>query len=86
MKKILVIMATGLLFSACGGMEKIYDKQNYESLSNEKGTVQFYSGGKLVKEYKNATIIYSSSDTQAMFIETNEGRKKYLQGDIIIDL
>ena len=86
MKNLIYLIIITFIITSCGAAEKIYGRQNYEFLTNEKGNVFFYSGGKMIKEYKQATILYSSADTQAMFITTREGRIIYLQGDIIIDL
>ena len=82
----LLLFISMIFLIGCGTMEQAYDKQNYESLTNETGTVHVYSGGIEIATYENATVIYSSSDTQAMWIETKDGNTKYLQGDCIIDL
>lgn len=71
--------------SSCGSLEKAYDSENYESLTNETGDIYVLSGGKVMYEYKNAKIIYSSSDTQAMWIKCNKN-EYYLQGDLVIKL
>lgn len=86
MKKLLIIIAAAVFFTSCGQFERLYDMSNYESLTNEKGNIAFYSGGKLIKSYNNATVIYSDADSSAMFIETSEGKEVFLQGDVIIEL
>lgn len=83
---VLAFLLVSTMISGCGVGEAIYDESNYESLTNEKGDIQVISGGKIIFEYKNATILYSSSDTQAMLIKTSDGKKKYLQGDVVVDL
>ena len=83
--KLLMVLFILTITSSCGLLESFYDGANYESLTNETGTVYFYSGGKLVNTYPGATVIYSSSDTQAMWIEWND-KDYYLQGDVIIDI
>lgn len=70
----------------CGKVEKIYDNYNYESITNEKGELSVISGGKIVAMYPNCKIIYSDSNTNALFIETNDGEEVYIQGDIIFEL
>jgi hypothetical protein len=74
-----------VLFVGCGALEKTYDEANYESLTNERGDVYVLSGGQVVFTYENAEILYSSSDTQAMWIVC-DGTKYYLQGDCVVKL
>jgi len=83
--KFFAVIIVLLSVCACGSMEKMYDDENYESLTNEVGTIQVISGGVITHTFKNAKIIYSSSDTQAMWIICNN-KKYYLQGDCIIEL
>lgn len=82
---ILVLLLIAATAAGCGDLEKAYDSANYESLSNEYGDIEVYSGGRMIKNYVNVKILYSSSDTQALFIE--QGNKKiYIQGDCIINI
>ena len=85
MKKLLFLLSVTLILSSCGFVENFYDGANYESLTNEVGDVYVLSGGKVMFTYKNAKILYSSSDTQAMWI-LYKGQKYYLQGDCVIEL
>ena len=82
---ILVLLFVTLFLFSCGKAEKLYDESNYESLTNETGKVEVFSGGKIIRTYENAKILYSSSDTQAMWIDVS-GKEIYLQGDCIITL
>lgn len=70
----------------CGPCERAYDKVNYESLTGERGTVRVVSGGQIVETYENATIVYSDSDSQTLWIETAGGNKIYISGDVIVEL
>lgn len=83
---IVVFAITSLSFMSCGDAELMYDNANYESMTNETGTITFYSGGIAVKTYRNAKIIYSATDSQALFICTSDGKKVYLQGDVVVDI
>jgi len=83
---IAILAITSLSFMSCGTGERMYDKANYESMTNEIGTITFYSGGIAVKTYPNAKIVYSATDSQALFIRTSDGKKVYLQGDVIVDI
>jgi hypothetical protein len=83
---ILIIILTLFMFSGCGMMEAVYDGANYESLTNEKGTVEIISGGKILYSYENAEIKYSSSDTDAIWFVTKEGHEKYAQPGVLIHL
>ena len=85
MKKLLMVLVLALTLVGCGTGEKIYDQQNYESLSNECGTLELYSGGVMVKEFPNACIMYSSADTDAIFFRVGDD-EKYWQGDAYMNV
>ena len=85
MRKYILIATLAACLGGCGVGEKIYDRANYESLTNERGNVEVLSGGKVVRTYNNVTILYSASDTQAMWIVV-DGKQIYLQGDCIIEI
>lgn len=74
-----------LTTSSCGGCERKYDSWNYESITNEKGSLELYSGGKAVKKFDEVKIIYSDADSQAIMFESN-GKTLYWQGDALIKL
>jgi len=84
MKKLFFLVLLLCVFS-CGQAERIYDKSNYESLTNEIGDIEVFSGGKVVATYRGAKILYSSADTQAMWVQ-HDGKEYYLQGDCIIEI
>jgi len=81
----IILIFLCVTFSSCGIIENMYEGLNYESLTNEKGDIYVFSGGKVVRTYENSKVIYSSSDTEAMLIKCN-GKEHYLQGTIVIDL
>jgi len=85
-KKLILIGVCVLFLSGCGWFEGMYDDANYESLTNEKGTIEFISGGKIMYQYKNAKIKYSSADTDAIWFKTADGQEKYIQPGVIIHL
>ena len=74
-----------LLTCGCGVFENIYENANYESITNERGTVHVYSGGVEIATYVNATVLYADAGSQAMFIQAN-GQTFYIQGDLIMEL
>ena len=80
-----LILSSCMLFSGCGALEKTYDEANYESLTNERGNVEVFSGGMKVREFNGAKIIYSDSDSMALWLDTEDGRF-YVQGDVVIHL
>jgi len=89
MKKLIVgifMVMVMVVVISCGAAEKIYDRQNYESLTNEYGNIELYSGGVLVKEFKDVQILYSSSDTFALWVIKKNGKKFYWQGEAYVDL
>ena len=83
---IALIIGMCLTLPSCGQVEKIYENSNYESITNERGDLELYSGGKLIKTLKNGKIIYSDSDSFAMWIKLNDGSKVYWQGEAYIML
>ena len=84
MKKYICLLALIFMISGCGLIERGYENANYESLTNEKGTIELYSGGVLLKTYVDAKIIYSSSDSMGLWFETKDGKNKYWQGEMEI--
>ena len=81
---IFVIITCCSLYS-CGTIEKMYDQGNYESLTNEKGIIELYSGGKLVRTLVGK-VVYSSSDSLAMYIQLNTGEHVYWQGEAFMKI
>ena len=51
MKKLMTCVVLALVLSGCGFVEMWYDSSNYESITNERGTIELYSGGVVVKRY-----------------------------------
>ena len=79
-----IFMAAVLvLFAGCGTFVRSYDEAKYKSITNEVGTVQVYSGGRLVAEYPGAKVLYSAADSGSMFIQF-EGRTIYIQSDCLV--
>ena len=72
-----------VLFAGCGPLEQSYDQANYESITNETGNVQVYSGGRLVAEFPGAKVLYSSADSGSMFIQW-QGKAFYIQSDCLV--
>ena len=56
---------------------------DYVHSTNRYGDVELYSGGKLVKSYKNVKISYS---TFAIGFTTETGNRFYWQGEAFISL
>jgi len=85
-KKFFILLICVAMLSGCGIVESWYDQANYESLTNESGTIEILSGGKVVYRYENAEVKYSSADTDAVWFETQDGHEKYAQPGLIIHL
>ena len=81
MRKLFFIVLMILFLSGCGVFEKLFDQANYESLSNEIGTVEMYCGGKLIYTYCDVEILYSDSDSVALWLKLNNGDIVYWQGE-----
>ena len=82
----ILFIASFLLLSSCGYIEKSCDESNYESLSNEEGTILLYSGGVLIETHNNADIIYSDADSFAIWFKTEDGIEIYWQGEMKVIL
>ncbi len=80
----ILVLVFCFYFTGCGRYEKMYDDQNYESLTNEKGNIELYSGGKLITSFTDAKIIYSDSNSFALWIKTSDGDTIYWQGEALI--
>lgn len=81
MKKYLavLIVAVLVLFS-CGQLEKLYDKSNYESLTNEIVDITLLGPDAAVyKKFKGAKVLYTDSNSLALWF-THEGTTYYWQG------
>ncbi len=85
MKKICLLTLLLTLTLSCGFVESWYDGAQYESLTNEKVNIVFISGGQIIKTYDNAKVIYTNSDSQAMWIK-HKKKTWYLQGDLIVEV
>jgi hypothetical protein len=81
MKKLFIFIVLLFLMS-CGGLESMYDEANYESLVNDYGDLYLYSGGVLIQQFNSVKIIYTSSDTIAIYFK-HEGNIKYWQGEAL---
>jgi len=75
-----------IFFSSCGNIEKAYDRQNYESITNEKGDLYMISGGDTVATYLNCKIKYADANSQTILIKTNDNKEIYIQGDVIFNM
>lgn len=80
-----VIAITTSCNSGWGPVEATYDNFNYESITNEKGTVMVKLGDSVLT-YKHATIVYSEADVSTMLIKTEQNKYVYIQGPAVIEL
>jgi len=88
MKKILVFITCFMIVGivGCGTAEQIYDRQNYESITNERGDMVVVSGGDTLATYLDCKVIYADANSQAIWIKTLEGKEIYIQGDVIFTM
>lgn len=85
-KKCIMICMMGFMFMGCGTAERMYDSENYESITNERGYIELYSGGVKLKSFHNAKVIYSDSNSFAMWIELDNGKTVYWQGESYMEI
>ena len=86
MKKVLCALLMCMMVVGCGTAERLYDQENYESLTNETGTISLYSGGVLIDTFENAKVKYASSDSEAIWFIDASGEEKYWQGSLKMDI
>ena len=67
----------------CTADGAMYDEVYYKSFSNERGTIVLYSGGKVIATYKNATVLYSSLTSDAVWLTDAFGNEIYWQGHVL---
>ena len=83
MKKSAVILFIILFISSCSASN---NPLNNTEKTNERFEIKFYSAGKLIKKYKRARILYSSEGANSILVATEDGKRVFLRGDIILDL
>jgi hypothetical protein len=78
---IILILVTG-----CGKWRKFKEQDlSYKSLIGRTGRIRLYAAGEIVADYPKAQILYSSSDSGALWLKINE-KEIYWQGDAFIEL
>lgn len=81
----IIIIVTVSCNVGFGPAEAAYDNLNYESITNEKGTVIVKLGDSAFV-YKHATVVYSEADATTMLIKTEQNKYVYIQGPAVIEL
>ncbi len=80
-KGTLAALAVSIPLTGCGFFERVYENVNYESVTNECGTLRTYSGGKQIREVTNAKIKYADADSLSMWFTDLDTKKEfYWQG------
>lgn len=92
MRKTLRSVAIGVLIvliltTGCGKWRKFKEQDlAYKTLTGKTGHIRLYAAGEMIADYLNAEILYSSSDSNALWIKTSENQQIYWQGDALIVL
>lgn len=73
LRNVILIVLLAVIMTGCGSCEKMYDKANYESITNESGILTLWSGGKIMAVFHKMSIEYSAADSDALFIIDTEG-------------
>lgn len=68
-----IVLLSAIIMTGCGSCEKMYDKQNYESITNEDGILTLWSGGKIMAVFHEMTIVYSAADSDALYFVDKKG-------------
>lgn len=71
--KVVLFVLLAIVLSGCGSCEKLYDKANYESITNETGALTLWSGGKIMAVFYSVEITYSAADSDAMYFKDIKG-------------
>lgn len=74
---VVVILVT--LMTGCGGCERMYDKANYESITNDIGELTLWNGGEVMAYFSAVKITYSAADSDAMYFEDVLGSRILLR-------
>ena len=77
---IFIIFIVLILFSGCGWFESMYDEGNYESITNDAGTLTLWSGGKIMAIFHEMTVIYSAADSDALYFKDKKHSVITLRG------
>ncbi len=77
---IILYLLLAVVITGCGTCEKYYDDDNYESNTNEHGILTLWSGSRIMAIFSAATIIYSASDSEAMYFKDKKGSAVVLRG------
>ena len=67
--KVILFVLLAIILSGCGSCEKMYDKANYESITNENGILTLWSGGNIMATFSKVEITYSAADSDAMYFK-----------------
>jgi len=71
------ILAT--LITSCGTIEKAYEKQNFETITNDTGELTLWNGGKVMAYFSKIKVTYSASDSDAMYFKDVPGYRILLR-------
>lgn len=88
MKQILALVLIVMLLlsiSGCGWWERKAEELSYRTPTGKTADVYYIQCGDTIEAYIGAKIIYSSSDSDALWIEDQNGNEHYLQGSVILD-
>lgn len=69
---------------ADSAINKTKDDLSYKSVTGRIGTVSVTVAGQL-KQFKNATIKYSETNSSTLLIHTEAGKDVYIQGPAIVE-
>ena len=74
-----------VLTTGCGKWRKFKEQDlSYRSLTGKTGHIRLYAAGELIADYPNAEILYSASDSAALWVKVDD-KEVYWQGDALIE-
>lgn len=80
-----MLVFTLSLVTSCHYYNRAKDAVSYKSIKGRNANIMVNMGSNGIKEYKNATIIYSNTDASTVLIKTEEGKDVYIQGPAILE-
>jgi hypothetical protein len=70
---VILVILLAVIMTGCGSCEKFFDKQNYESITNESGNLTLWNGGQVMAVFPEMTIVYSAADSDALYFQDKKG-------------
>lgn len=75
-----LILVMLVMTMSCSVFARVGTAFRYKTINGDKGSIELFSGGKVVKEFSNAKILYSDTDTNAIIFESGDDKYYFQEG------